>query len=270
MLELLLPYTSRGLTDEPDFPGNPGSLSFAQAPATRLVPLPARVRSRLGAARAGRAVCPAAGDIFLATDQRLWFRWGHLIAGANGVHHSGIVFALPDGELRAHRGRAIRQAAGRDDGSVSSTCPSTPRLGDRVWVRRRRCPLTPEQSARLTAFACAQEGKPFALARWFGQLTPLRTPRSDQDLVRRRAARRPPAWFCSELVTECCVAAGIMDRADRQARGNLSQRPVLGPLLQPLPQPPPRTWSAGLVPAGPMAARAALSKSAVTSLRTQH
>ncbi|HMF38794.1 MAG TPA: hypothetical protein VKF17_19320, partial [Isosphaeraceae bacterium] len=43
---------------------------------------------------------PQAGDIFLATDQRLWFRWGHLIAGANGVHHSGIVVALPDGELR--------------------------------------------------------------------------------------------------------------------------------------------------------------------------
>ena len=38
---------------------------------------------------------PQPGDIFLATDQRLWFRWGHLIAGANGVHHSGIVFAGP-------------------------------------------------------------------------------------------------------------------------------------------------------------------------------
>ena len=37
------------------------------------------------------------GDIFLATDQRLWFRWGHLIAGANGVHHSGIVFGGPTG-----------------------------------------------------------------------------------------------------------------------------------------------------------------------------
>ena len=33
----------------------------------------------------------------------------------------------------------------------------------RVWVRRRAVPLTPEQSARLTAFALATDGKRFAL-----------------------------------------------------------------------------------------------------------
>ncbi|MGB2609595.1 MAG: hypothetical protein WBC80_11510, partial [Isosphaeraceae bacterium] len=116
---------------------------------------------------------PQAGDIFLATDQRLWFRWGHLIAGANGVHHSGIIVALPDGELR------LIEAGPFDKVQVEMMDPyqhmSQPAaLGDRVWVRRRKVPLSPEQSARLTAFACAQEGKPFALARWFGQLTPLR------------------------------------------------------------------------------------------------
>ena len=36
-----------------------------------------------------QSYAPQPGDIFLATDQRLWFRWGHLIAGANGVHHFG-------------------------------------------------------------------------------------------------------------------------------------------------------------------------------------
>ena len=112
--------------------------------------------------------------------------------------------------------------------------------GDRVWVRRRaECPLTPEQSARLTAFACAQEGKPFALARWFGQLTPLRTrgPIKTWFVGEPRGDR--PRWFCSELVMECCVAAGHHGPGDRQALGDLSQRPLLGPLLQPLPQLPP-------------------------------
>src|SRR5262249_10506500 len=40
---------------------------------------------------------PQPGDIFLATDRRLWYRVGHTITGAHGVHHSGIVFARPDG-----------------------------------------------------------------------------------------------------------------------------------------------------------------------------
>ncbi len=155
---------------------------------------------------------PQAGDIFLATDQRLWFRWGHLIAGANGLHHSGIIVALPDGTLR------LIEAGPFDKVEVEMMDPYQhmsrhAALGDRVWVRRRKVPLSPEESARLTAFACAQNGKPFALARWFGQLTPLRArgPIKTWFVGEPRGDR--PRWFCSELVTECCVAAVIMDRA---------------------------------------------------------
>ena len=197
---------------------------------------------------------PQAGDIFLATDQRLWFRWGHLIAGANGVHHSGIIVALPDGELRLieagpfdkvqvemmnpYQHMSQHAAAGRPGLGASAQGSTQPRA-----VRR------------LTAFACAQDGKPFALARWFGQLTPLR-PRSNQDLVRRRAARRQ--GFVVLLRAGRRVLRGSRNHGpgNRQAVGDLPQRPLLGPLLQSLPQRPPRP-GAGLVPAGPMAARAA-------------
>ncbi len=154
------------------------------------------------------AYAPQAGDIFLATDQRLWFRWGHLIAGANGVHHSGIVIILPDGTPR------IIEAGPFNKMRVETLNPyqhmrTHCALGDRVWVRRRRVPLTPEQSARLTAFALAQEGKPFALARWFGQLTPLRVRGPIKTWFVGEPCGSRPRWFCSELVTECCVAAGI-------------------------------------------------------------
>ena len=37
-------------------------------------------------------------------------------------------------------------------------------------------------------------------------------PGTDQDLVRGWTGGGRPRWFCSELVTECCVAAGIMNR----------------------------------------------------------
>src|SRR5947208_2280133 len=49
------------------------------------------------------------------------------------------------------------------------------RAGDKVWVRRRRAPLTAEQSAQLTAFVERQEGKPFAVVRLLGQVTPFRS-----------------------------------------------------------------------------------------------
>ena len=155
---------------------------------------------------------PQAGDIFLATDQRLWFRWGHLIAGANGVHHSGIVLAQPDGELQ------LMEAGPFDKVQVEMMDPyehmsQHAAAGDRVWVRRRKVPLSPEESARLTAFACAQNGKPFAPGAVVRPVDAAACPRSNKDLVRRRARGDRPRWFCSELVTECCVAAGIMNRA---------------------------------------------------------
>lgn len=155
---------------------------------------------------------PQPGDIFLATDQRLWFRWGHLIAGANGVHHSGIVFARPDGRLGLIEAGPFNKTAVEIMDPYAHISAHN-KVGDRVWIRRRKYPLTPEQSARLTAFAMAQQGKPFALARWFGQLTPLRMRGPLKTWFVGQPCGGRPRWFCSELVTECCVAAGIMDRS---------------------------------------------------------
>jgi hypothetical protein len=155
---------------------------------------------------------PQPGDIFMATDQRIWYRIGHTIAGAHGVHHSGIVIAKPDGSL------GLIEAGPFDSLIVEIMDPyehmsKHVAAGDSVWVRRRRVPLSPDQSARLTAFACAQEGKPFAVIRWLGQLTPLRCRGPLSTWYRGEPEGHRPQWFCSELVTECCVAAGLMDRA---------------------------------------------------------
>ena len=80
----------------------------------------------------------------------------------------------------------------------------------RVWIRRRRMPLTPEESARLTCFAMSVEGKHFALQRLGLQLTPFRT----RGLFTRYVGKpKGDRWsyFCSELVCEACVAAGLLD-----------------------------------------------------------
>src|SRR5262249_60562108 len=80
-----------------------------------------------------------------------------------------------------------------------------------VWIRRRKTPLTEEQSAALTDFALRQEGKRFALVRLGGQLTPLRSrgPLRTRWLGKSSEDRR--SYFCCELLMAACLAAGLVD-----------------------------------------------------------
>jgi hypothetical protein len=157
-----------------------------------------------------RPYVPQPGDIFLATDQALWARVGHWLAGGAGVHHSGIVFRRSDGRMgliEAGPFNSVRiEVMDPIDHMRQHVC-----AGDKVWVRRRCVPLTAEQSACLTAFVERQDGKPFAVGRMLRQVTPVRTrgpvrtwfvggPHGDRD-----------RFYCSELVVESCVAAGLMD-----------------------------------------------------------
>src|SRR6185436_8386148 len=69
------------------------------------------------------------------------------------------------------------------------------------------------QSCALTNFAMRQWGKHFALIRLGGQLTPFRSrgPLRTYVIGHPHGDRRN--YFCSELVTESCVAAGLIDAA---------------------------------------------------------
>jgi hypothetical protein len=152
---------------------------------------------------------PQPGDLMLRLDHSVFWRVTHYLALAFDPNGSGIVFARPDGSL------AVLEAGPKDTLWVG-TPDLLPHLREyaaagRVWVRKRRAPLTPEQSARLTAFALAQDGKRFALVRLAGQLTPFRS----RGPLRTRFVGRPRGdrsnYFCSELVCEACVAAGLLD-----------------------------------------------------------
>ncbi len=153
--------------------------------------------------------CPQPGDLFFCTDHQLWAKVGHRAAGTGAPQHSGLVFARPDGRLALLEG-------GPHNSLRCCILDLVPELQsyavkDRVWVRRRCVPLTAEQSSRLTAFALANEGKRFAAVRLLGQLTPLRSrgPLRTQYLGGPHGDRS--SYFCSELVTEACVAAGLFD-----------------------------------------------------------
>jgi hypothetical protein len=155
------------------------------------------------------AYVPQPGDIFLCTGREMWAKLGHWAAGSGAPQHSGIVFALPDSRL------ALLEA-GPDNSLHCGVHDLLPQLQnyaghERVWVRRRSVPLTPDQSAALTAFAMQVEGKRFALFRMFAQVTPLRCRGRWWIQSHGGPHGERSSYFCSELVTEACVAAGLLD-----------------------------------------------------------
>jgi hypothetical protein len=154
---------------------------------------------------------PQAGDIFLCTDRIGIFQLGHWLAGSGAPHHSGIVVALADGKMGVLEAGPHNSLTVRLLPDLAAHMQSYEVLGERIWIRQRQTPLTAEQSQRLTQFAQGQNGKWFAGLRLVGQLTPFRSrgPIKTRWLGKPHGERN--SYFCSELVTECCVAAGVLD-----------------------------------------------------------
>lgn len=155
------------------------------------------------------AYVPQPGDVMLATDKNWFWTLTHDLAFAYEPHNSACIFK------RSCGGMAIVEAGPNDTIWVRNLdmLPHLKEYTDKgpVWIRKRKTPLTEEQSAALTCFAERQNGKRFALGRLGLQLTPIRArgPYRTEWLGKPRGDRR--AYYCSELVLESLVAAGALD-----------------------------------------------------------
>jgi hypothetical protein len=148
---------------------------------------------------------PQPGDILLFSYWRPINNLISFLAHSGGATHTGMVVRRPNGTL------GLLEAPGAPYPVMLSDLPSRMRYyHGRVWVRRRRTPLGPEQSACLTAFACAQEGKPFDTGGMFAPVfkSPLRRPGTG---CAGPEEIDPPAWFCSALTAAAGIAAGLID-----------------------------------------------------------
>jgi hypothetical protein len=170
-----------------------------------------------------RPYVPHAGDIILESDDRIEWRIGHRLAKTGYPHHSMIVFERPEGGL------AILEAGSYDPDPVRiatqdlmehllSKEAKTGRKAKRIWIRQRRVPLSPSQSAALTAWALSVEGRRFARWRMGLLMTPLRA----KGPVRTAWLGKPDfdrvSYYCAELVTTSLIAAGVLD-SDRARPG---------------------------------------------------
>jgi hypothetical protein len=202
---------------------------------------------------------PQPGDIFFATDNDWLQIVGHRAAFSGPPHHSGLVIARPDGhmailEAGPHNGIKVQWI------DVIDHLRSYEVKNELVWIRKRKVPLTPEQSASLTEWAARQDGKEFAVIRIAGQVTPLRS----RGPVRTWFVGGPhgerDSYFCSELCMESCVHAGLLEASKTRPSATYPRDIFFGDSLNPFLHynmtindswEPPARWTEHLVTAKP-------------------
>lgn len=150
---------------------------------------------------------PQPGDVLLMSDPTPRSRLFYALALTGAPGHGGVVVRRPDGSLGLLE-------AGFNESLWTRVVPLDYRLAHypgAVWVRRLCRPLTRDQDARLTAFACAADGTRYSVLGISVQITPL----SHRGLFRtshlgrsRGPGRR---LFCSEAILEALVAARAVD-----------------------------------------------------------
>ena len=153
------------------------------------------------------AYVPQPGDIVLYSHSSLRTRFLYLLAHTGKPYHAGVVVNLPDG-------RPAVLEAGPYDYLHVYLMDALPRMRTHqglIWVRRRRVPLTAEQSTRLTAFALEQTGKRFAFFRVILEATPFHAHGVLHSRLFGSARINRHCWFCSELVIAALAAAGVLD-----------------------------------------------------------
>lgn len=165
------------------------------------------LRPQRGCATRVEPYTPQPGDIVLFDAGGVIWTLLDAIACTLPPDHAGIVVATPEGRLAvlesgpdAHPRVYILDLAARLHA-----------FKGRVHVRRLKCPLTAEQSACLTEFALAQEGKRYALGRFMRQITPFRARGPLRSKWFGKTDYHSKRWICSELVAAAMSYIGLVD-----------------------------------------------------------
>lgn len=149
---------------------------------------------------------PQPGDLVFFNSSECYWQALYRMACTGPPTHCGIVVIMPDNEM------AILEAGAGDRFDVTIMPLSPQHEGyTGIYVRRRKIPLTVEQSAQLTDWALAVCDKRVGVARFPIQLTPFRQrgPLRTEFLGKPHGIRSN--YLCSELVVEACVAIGLLD-----------------------------------------------------------
>ena len=156
---------------------------------------------------------PQAGDLVLFRNKSFVMNLLGAAAFSARTTHAGIVVARPNGELAILETPAVGASVTFND--IRKRMDT---YAGQIWIRSPHVPLTAEQSARLTAFAQAQEGKAYDLLGFFSLPVSWPVPifKRQHGLVDDLTASR---WICSSLAVSACSATGLIDADDVWPRG---------------------------------------------------
>jgi hypothetical protein len=174
------------------------------------VPSPAGYLAPSSAAAEAVPYVPREGDLIFFDDHGLVWTALFSLAGSGPPLHMGIVVKKSDGTP------AILEA-GPDDSVWVQLQSAGPRLRQfhkdykgTVTVRRCKKTLTAKQSAALTKFAEAQNGKRYAVGQLLLQGTPFRV-RGPLEPLLGKTDLNCDAWICSQLAVAAGTAAGLFN-----------------------------------------------------------
>jgi hypothetical protein len=150
---------------------------------------------------------PQPGDVLIYSDPTPFWDFMYALAFTGAPGHSGLVIQLDDGQMGVLE-------AGYNDKPWVRVVPLVRRLeGYRgaIWARRRKEPITAEQSRTLTAFAQTIDGNRYGVFRLLCQMTPFRSRGPLRTFVIGKPRGVRDTYICSEAVLEALVAAGLAD-----------------------------------------------------------
>jgi hypothetical protein len=150
---------------------------------------------------------PREGDLVFFNDHSR--KWGILykLVGSDAPYHVGLVFKKPDGQC------AIAEA-GPNDTLRCRVLELAPRLHGwehTLQIRSCKAALTPEQSAAMTNWALAQDGKRYALGRLLLQATPVRCRAPLRRSLFGATYTDRDSYLCAELVIAGGTVGGIFN-----------------------------------------------------------
>jgi hypothetical protein len=153
---------------------------------------------------------PREGDLVFYDDHSKVWTALFALAGTGPPLHMGIVVRKTDGTLTVLE-------AGPDDTVWVDLRDLVPRLHQfrrdfdgTITIRRCKAPLNRFQSAALTRFATAQNGKRYAVVRLLAQGTPLRGRGPLESLLGKTRIDRD-SWICSEISVAGATVAGLVN-----------------------------------------------------------
>lgn len=154
---------------------------------------------------------PQAGDILLYDYFSRLYSVVFRLVGTNMPTHCAIIIERPDGRPAILEVGPNSQPQAFTQVAIVEVLSRLESYPGAIMVRRPRQPLSPEQSAELTQFALAQDGKEFAVGRLALQATPFRCRRGLRHACFARTHLDRRRWICSENVVAAATVAGLLD-----------------------------------------------------------